>query len=84
MSNETPRQLARCPACGGVDEWPDPWEVCGMSVPLGEDVPGGVGDELEEEDDDGRVFCPNCDDNVVPTIYSRDASTQTVQQELFK
>ena len=69
---EDEQQIATCPKCDGVAPWPDGWEIGGMSIADDLD-PDSSG---EEEDDDGRVFCPHCHDIVVPVVWERAATAE--------
>ena len=62
-----PAELAWCPECQRAVEWPDPWEVGGMSIDVDEE--GAIADT--EDGDDGRVICPNCGEIVMPVIYDQ-------------
>lgn len=69
-------ELAVCPECGKSAPWPDDWEVGGMSIGIDEE--GTITDD--EDGDDGRVFCPNCGEIVVPIVATKQ---EAQQQTLF-
>ena len=68
-------ELATCPECGVKAPWPDDWEIGGMTLGINEE-----GTLTDDEEDDGRVFCPTCGEIVVPILPKQECE---VKQDLF-